>query len=249
MTSNVRNLSRVDSYEAALERWGETPLPRTRDGLWCDWQRPLGTVYQHHYRLEKTYDYFDVVLYQTVMARFHKPEGNERSVEYAGCCSRTSRAFLWHVLGTQTVMYMHTTDGTKVTVPLGIDRQLNTELTLVNGLIDVSRSTHPVMEVQRMSAECKARRKQMRKDLQVWLDAMVLRMPEFAKGEANEDAARPFASRLDGLLPGDMQEAHWLGLLHIVALAEYAWLWGRYGKHPDEVLFRKSLERKLVEDM
>lgn len=192
MPSNTRNLPFIRNYEEAEYLFGQKPAPRGK--YWYEDERPLGDNRQHHYRLEKGNGYYDVCLYNTPMARYWKPEGNTRRVEYTGHGSITSSSFMWNVLHVSSLLGLETTDGRTVAVPIVPASDLATSLVLVDDKLDVEQSTHPRMFHYVSSERDKAERAEWRKKLEPWLDMMVLRMPMFEE-EADMHAldGRPFA--------------------------------------------------------
>ena len=78
-----------------------------RSKAWQPNERPLDPKPQTHHKLIKGHNsygtYYDIKLYQTVMARFYDPEmENDKRVErrlYMGHGSQTSRQFMYHTLG------------------------------------------------------------------------------------------------------------------------------------------------------
>ena len=78
-----------------------------RSNKWAPNERPLDPKPQTHHKLIKGHNtygtYYDIKLYETVMARFYDPEmENGKRVErrlYMGHGSQTSRQFMYHTLG------------------------------------------------------------------------------------------------------------------------------------------------------
>lgn len=150
--SDCRHCFSVPTYEAALKHWQRTPLPRGRK--WDADERPLADNRKHHYRLVigGDADYFDAVLYSTIMMRVHKPVPDGRRVQYTWRSTNTSDAFLWQVCHVGKVLSRRTTDGRDVQVPIG-PVELGTDLWFTDfgsNTIDVSRSRHePVARLVR----------------------------------------------------------------------------------------------------
>jgi len=193
MPSNTRNLQYARNYEEADYIFGQKPAPDGR--YWNEVERPLGTNRQHHYRLEKGKDFYDVCLYHTPMARYWKPEGTTRHVAYTGHSSMTSSGFMWSVLDVSRLLKLETTDGRTVAVPITYGEHFATSLVFVDGKLRVEQSTHPKMLRYVSSEKDKAERAEWRETLQPWLDAMVLRMPEFEeKAVASVRDGCPFSS-------------------------------------------------------
>lgn len=150
--SDCRGCFSVPTYEAALAHWER--MPRPRGAKWEPHQRPLDDSRKHHYRLEMGAggEYFDAVLYRTIMMRVHKPLHDGRQVQYTHRDSTTSNSFLWRVCRASRVMHLRTTDGKTVMVPVSTE-ELGTSLWFTNihsMTIDVSRSRHePVARLVR----------------------------------------------------------------------------------------------------
>lgn len=168
-------------YAMAKDRWHKTPLPRGK--YWDPNARPLDNPRKHHYRIEQGADeaYYDVCLYSTVMARFHKPAADGWRVQYNYHNSNTSHNFMWRVLGLRThvhgVLSLRTTDGRTVMVPIGTGSYFNAafgaSLWFVgDGVIDVSRSDHEVVTTPKYSPEFKAWRHAMREGLKPFTDLL-----------------------------------------------------------------------------
>lgn len=161
--SDCRGCFSVPTYEAALAHWER--MPRPRGAKWEPHQRPLDDARKHHYRLEMgaSGEYFDAVLYRTIMMRVHKPLHDGRQVQYTHWDSTTSNNFLWRVCRASRVMHLRTTDGKTVMVPVSTE-ELGTSLWFTNThsmTIDVARSHHqPVGRVVR-SLELRQWRKDM----------------------------------------------------------------------------------------
>lgn len=112
----------IRNYAEAHAHFTKTPKP-PRSRKWADYQRPLKDSRSTHYRIETDIrnpgEYYDLVLYQTTMARFHKPDafGVERR-DYRGHFSTTSRGFMRDVLGVHTFMERRDTNGNTVIAPV-----------------------------------------------------------------------------------------------------------------------------------
>lgn len=142
--SDCRGCFSVPTYERALAHWERTPLPRGK--YWEPHQRPLADNRKAHYRLEigNYGNYFDAVLYRTVMMRVHKPTSEGRRVQYTYHDSTTSKNFLWQVCNAGLVLSLRTTEGQDVKVPVS-GSELATDLWFTDktqNTIDVSRSYH-----------------------------------------------------------------------------------------------------------
>jgi hypothetical protein len=213
--SKIRNLPYVRRYEEALELWNKAPRPNATHlrGPWSTYQRPLAREYDtpfrfHHYRLERhepsAYhdgDYFDVVLYRTAMARYHKPEGDKRVVLYNGHDSAASKQFRWSVLDISESIDRVTTDGKKVWIPIGgggarihDDRDyFTTKLTYVGDKVLVSESDHPSVYKHKTSAHERALRKQVKATIGNAVMLAVMRMHQYREFcDPDRRKAKPF---------------------------------------------------------
>lgn len=176
---NVNGCTSIYKWEQAHKHFTETPQPRGTD--WDDNERPLDNARKHHYRLVRGENFYDVYLYSTPMARYHKPEGGTRVVEYNfDSRSKLYSSFMWRVTDTGRCKLFATTDGRKIYVPIckGGRYGFGTTLTLVNGMVDVSRSQHKPIGTYVMSDEKRAWRKQARVFMRPFFDLMAIRVPE-----------------------------------------------------------------------
>lgn len=171
--SNVSSLTRIDSYEDCARLFNK-PAPLSRMGWHAD-ERPLKDARFHHYKVQRSGDCYDVILYSTVMARYFKPEGNTRKVWYNVDARQTSSAFMYHVLGLWPYRVYLTLQGTRVHVGVNLHASglFPIRLTFVDGKLDLVNSTDaPDFKASTTSDE----RKQERKELRKWLrpyEAMV----------------------------------------------------------------------------
>lgn len=127
---SIHNLSSCNTYAMAHKHFENSAKPRSHN--WADDERPLDTASKWHYRVERGPDasYYDVCLYHTTMARFHKPEedGSYR-VQYTADDSQASKQFMWRVLGTSDEMSYYDTHEVKRYVPIACNRErLTTDL-------------------------------------------------------------------------------------------------------------------------
>lgn len=148
--SNTSNLARVRHYEEAHRYFTQTAKPR--GSKWDDYERPLGTNAQWHYRIEQPYDgdWYDVILYRTIMARFYAPNAaGETRICYNGDGRNTSTSFMWDVLHVGKHPRLTDTEGVLRCVPIGSQRGFSTDLWFdVEGRLMVKASTHaPIASV------------------------------------------------------------------------------------------------------
>lgn len=164
MPSNTRNLQRANSYASCLDLFAKISKPRNKD--WGENERPLGDARQYHYRVERGPYHFDVILYSTVMARFHKPdEDGSYRVMYTRDSRTTSSQFMHNVVRVGHVMEYRDTEGTLRRVPLG-EGTFATDLWFdAGGRLDVARSHHSQAFKPVVSEEFKAWRKEFTANL------------------------------------------------------------------------------------
>lgn len=214
MYANVRGLVHLTNYEQADKYFAEVQ-PHSRSKKYQPHQRtlkPQRPSANHHYRIERHNDgeYYDLVLYQTTMARYYRPapDGSERRL-YNGDGSQTSRQFLWNACGVWSHMKRQALERKElVVVPLYRYNALEdkgapfcADLTLVkvgecgpeDKAIDLTRSQHTPHYRYISSKDDKQNRARVRQVLRPFLDLMALRMPEFvASAELEYSKGRPF---------------------------------------------------------
>ena len=101
--NTTRALPRVYSYADAQAVFNRRGAVRSKK--WAENERPLYKTY-YHYRIAKRDNYFNIILYNTVMARYYAPtmvdgKQHERRL-FMGDNSVTSKDFMHHVLGKNT---------------------------------------------------------------------------------------------------------------------------------------------------
>lgn len=201
MYSSTRQLPYVINYAGAHNQFMLTKKP-PRSKKWDDNERPLYKVSTYHYRIVRGGhgDWYDLVLYQTVMARFYKPDaqGHERRL-YMGHYSQTSKSFMENVLGVYPISFMPINQGSagtrnwhhredKVAVfigegkRIGDDRGMDYSADLwfdENGVLLVDKSK--ALDAHRFfsSTSDKHRRKEIRTLFEGYAMLMALRLPEF----------------------------------------------------------------------
>lgn len=193
MLSNTRNLQRAKSYEDCVDLFAKISKPRGSG--WSENERPLGSKYQRHYRVERRYngDWFDVILYHTTMARFYKPEADgSYRVQYSWDSRTTSSQFMHHVVHVNQVEMYRTKDGERK-VPIG-PGELSTDLWITPlGTLDMARSHHSQVYVPKVSEEFKTWRKAFRANLSNICFLLEQTVPEvIATHEPDADEGRPF---------------------------------------------------------
>ena len=161
---NVTGCSSIRDYESAVRHFERTPKPKGT--AWSDHTRPLNDARKWHYRLERHDGYYDVCLYHTTMARYHKPQPDgSYQVNYSWDSRTTSHQFSWNVLGvTDSAMRFQTQAHQKVYVP--IDSISNTILWFDKDWhLDLTRSSHVPIARRVLSQETRDWRKALRSNL------------------------------------------------------------------------------------
>jgi len=206
MYANVRGLACIPTYAHAEQFFAEVQ-PHSRCKKYAPHQRslkPQRPSGNEHYRIEKHEEgnYYDLVLYRTVMARYYKPDaqGHERRL-YNGNDTQTSRQFMWQVCGKWNGN-KHAAIGREdaVTVPLYPNNALadrgdafTADLMFVGEALDLSRSQHTPHHRRVLTDDDKANRAKIKELMRPFLDLMYLRMPAFIENaEIQYSAARPF---------------------------------------------------------
>jgi hypothetical protein len=166
--------------------------------LWQAYQRPLrpdsGGARLHHYRIEKHIDekYYDIVLYNTVMARFYEPDasGAERRL-YMGDQRQTSQHFMWCALDIREVNYVAPLgagdDDNNTVMPvyeraikdLGENQPFSLDAWFVDGKLDPSRSRHTPHYVYRSSKDDRQSKATTLKHLDTFVLMAMMRLPEY----------------------------------------------------------------------
>jgi hypothetical protein len=199
-TSTIYNLPRIATYAAAHRHFTRTELPKTKrrgTAIWSSDERPLGNKTLWHYRLEASRqgndtgpDYYEVCLYNTTMARFHRPEADGSEIrEYVTHSSKASSTFMSSVLGIGHYSIRDVTTASKpVEIPIG-HRLHDTSLCFTaDDVLDVSRSRHPVAHKHIATAGIKAWRKETKAHLSTLTMLWELMVPEWAAEEGMQHA-------------------------------------------------------------
>ena len=187
---NTRALPYIRSFAEADDYWNKTKKP-PRSKKWEEWQRPLKNTSSHHYRIEKHGDVYDLVLYNTVMARFHRPTpaGNELR-QYMGHDSMTSKGFMSDVLSVGLFNRRLTPDGRTVYMPIPTVPMKGGEFSChawftPAGVLDVASSEHTPLFKKVSHDDDKYLRKIIKAKFEPLLTLCAMRIPEF---EATEQA-------------------------------------------------------------
>lgn len=174
--SNCGGCYSMPDYEACDAHFKRTPWPQAKhrgERIWGSNQRPLDSDRAYHYRIEKhdsperigysgervpQRDFYDVCLYRTVMARYHKPlEDGSRCVEYTNHGTSLSSQFKWRVTRMRDVLSFG-----DICVPVGY-KELGTTIWLdAAGSLIKEKSYHLPVYKDVQSAEQKAWRAKLR---------------------------------------------------------------------------------------
>ena len=194
-SNSVHQLPTIDSYEAA-QMYFMTKAKPPRSKKWADHQRPLRNTRLHHYRIEHHsqadgQEWYDVVLYQTPMARYYKPEGSRRRVLLNGSGTNMSNQFRWSVLrygrrfNTQAIF-----EGMEYTaiVPIHTKNEIVdkgdafcVDLWFDDYLLDVAASQHTRHYTRKSNDEDKQQRKDVKQAMQSVLLMACMKLPEYER--------------------------------------------------------------------
>jgi hypothetical protein len=180
-SNNIRNIGCVHTYAGAKAFFERTPLPTWRKKkIWEDNERPLHGKYQHHYRVVKVEQGYELHLYNQIMARFHHPDadGNELR-QYSYHSSMTSTQFMHHVLKVTWAQPFQTTTGDVALVPIrgGLN---DTELLFDNrNRLIVERSSHMQLYRAVSTDEDKMLNKAVRELFKPFVTVCMFRLPEY----------------------------------------------------------------------
>ena len=201
MYSRTNLLPYIRTYTEAHNHFTDTNKP-PRSKKWDENERPLKNSSAYHYRLirHRGGEFYDVVLYQTTMARFYKPtvEGHERRL-YMGHCSQTSKSFMSTVLHMGPIVpmavqplerpyYRWDEQDKKVCVFIGEGRGIGDDMGMAysadlwfdaDGLLLVDKSRALDAHRYVSTAEDKAKRKELRQLMEGYAMLMAMRLPEF----------------------------------------------------------------------
>jgi len=185
--NGTRDLPYITCYADAHKYFEGRPKP-PRSRKWHESQRPLKDTRSYHYRIERGQDdsYYDLVLYQTVMARYWAPdaEGNERR-QFVWHGSQTSRDFMWNVVRRDWYSEVDTTDGRRVMLPIMTRTMKDTPNFSTDawftprGLLMVDKSKHVPIYRRVSSSADKEARAQAKKLFEPLFMLAAMRLPEF----------------------------------------------------------------------
>lgn len=229
----VGSVASITSYAMAETHFSQTPEHK-RCKNWQPHERCLKrrASGNRHYRLEQHNggEYYDVCLYQQVMARFYRPnaEGHSR-VLYSGHSSVTSKSFMWNVLNVWHTKTMFTTDNRHVVAPIyncndiiDLNDKFSLDMTLnANRQIIIDKSRHTPHYTHKSNAEDKAKRVRIKEKFANYIMLAQMRMPEFADNcNASQNAGRPFGGgggntpnirmAVEAIWEDDVPDEHWV---------------------------------------
>jgi hypothetical protein len=200
--NTTRHMPYVRTYAEAEEQFNKRGAVRSKN--WAENERPIYKTY-HHYRVVKHAEYYDLMLYRTVMARYFTPQTidgklHERCL-YMGDQSITSRDFMYHVLGVERGLREVMPDGTKVIAPIYHRSSLHhdgesfsADYLYVDGVLDTTKSVHTRHYRKVSSKDDKAQRAEMVKRFEPYIMLAQMRMPEFHNNaEVTRNAGTPFS--------------------------------------------------------
>lgn len=200
--NTTRHMPYVRNYEEAEKQFNVRGAVRSK--TWAEHERPIYKTY-HHYRVVKHAEYYDVMLYRTVMARYFTPETidgklHERRL-YMGDQSITSRDFMYHVLGVSQGKRETLADDKVVVAPVyhraslhhdGAD--FSADYHYVDGVLDTTNSMHTRHYRKVSSKDDRAQRAEVVKVFEPYIMLAQMRMPEFhVSAELTNNAGAPFS--------------------------------------------------------
>jgi len=186
--NTTRALPWVRSYAEAQTVFNHRGAVRSKK--WMENQRPLYKTY-FHYRVVKYANHFDVVLYNTVMARYYEPtmvdgKQHERRL-FMGDNSITSKDFMHYVLGKDSWRRVENSQRGEVIAPVYIkefmrdgDERFSADFMYVDGVLDTTKSAHTPHYRLVSGTEDKAARAEVLKKFDNYLMLAQMRLPEFA---------------------------------------------------------------------
>ena len=198
-----RHMPYVRTYAEAEKQFNKRGA--VRSAKWAAHERPVYKTY-HHYRVVKHAEYYDLMLYSTVMARYFKPETidgklHERRL-YMGDQSITSRDFMYHVLGVSQGKREILADENKVVIAPIYHRSslhhdgadFSADYHYVGGVLDTTKSMHTKHYRKVSSKEDRAERAEVIKLFEPYIMLAQMRMPEFhANAEVTHKTGSPFS--------------------------------------------------------
>lgn len=218
-SNSIHNLHTIANFEQAARIWSRGYDHSQRRGRvgshWSPNERSLLDYHSapqrmHHYRLVRRVSltnrvFYEAVLHQTALCRWHEPDENGVELrEFRSYPSVMSRQFLWRVarINERTFTQMDT-EGEQRLVPI-YDGNAYAKLYYTHtGRLLVDRSSHAPIGRKVVSADLRAARAKLRRELSPYLDAMMYCAPQFFASwqEADQNdwrsyrRGRPFTKR------------------------------------------------------
>ena len=200
--NTTRALPWVRSYAEAQAVFNQRGAVRSKK--WMENQRPLYKTY-FHYRVVKYANHFDVVLYNTVMARYYEPtmvdgKQHERRL-FMGDNSITSKDFMEYVLGKDSWGRVENSQVGEVIAPVynkafmyDGDEPFSADFMYVDGVLDTTKSSHTSHHIMVSGNEDKTARAEILKKFDNYLMLAQMRLPEFtAEVDLSDRLGRPWA--------------------------------------------------------
>jgi len=200
--NTTRALPWVRSYAEAQTVFNHRGAVRSK--RWMENQRPLYKTY-FHYRVVKYANHFDIVLYNTVMARYYEPtlidgKQHERRL-FMGDNSITSKDFMHHVLDKNTWRRVENSQVGEVIAPVynrsfmrDGDEAFSADFMYVDGVLDTTKSAHTPHHRMVSGNEDKTARAEVLKKFDNYLMLVQMRLPEFAaEATLSDRLGRPWA--------------------------------------------------------
>lgn len=208
----THNLPRISNFAAAAKYFEATKRP-PRSTKWSEDERPLRDARSYHYRIVQGLDgaYYDLCLYQTVMARYWQPDaqGHERR-QYIGNGSQTSRNFMWDVLGIGRASSTIDTNGRRVLLPVTCAAMEQSKFSVdafftADDALVIERSKHtPIFKVVSHDSD-KLSRAHAKKLFEPVLTLAAMRMPELIHDvDISANFAGPFRTCYKLHIPNDI---------------------------------------------
>ena len=207
-SNSIKDCTRIIGYSQAVRHFEDTKRPRSV--RWDADERPLYKTSTHHYRLKRGPDgeYYDVVLYNTTMLRYMKPEANGVELVYLHYDDRrASREFFWRQFGAGYGNMKPFDVGLRY-IPVSWDDQRELEINGITIPVDfyavLARNPADKRYIRHLSAhrpvyakvssdEDKEDRAKLRKGLEWVIDMMVLRIGTFHEAaDVSLDRGRAF---------------------------------------------------------
>ena len=200
--NTARSLPRVHSYGDAEKVFNQRGAVRSK--RWAEHERPLYKTY-YHYRVAKYDNHFNIILYNTVMARYYAPtmidgKQHERRL-FMGDNSVTSKDFMLYVLGKNSWRRVENSQLGEVVAPVynrsfmyDGGTSFSADFMYVEGVLDTTKSSHTPHYRMVSGNEDKTARAEILKKFDNYLMLVQMRLPEFtAEATLSDRLGRPWA--------------------------------------------------------